>query len=86
MFSAALGLVPLWMLSSIAFWGINGLLAVSLWSGLAAAGVSTFLLARYFKARIGGFTGDCLGAVQQVSEVSFYLLVLLVWSLFGNGG
>ena len=52
-------------------WGINGLLAASLWSGLAAAAVSTFILARYFKARIGGFTGDCLGAVQQVSEVSF---------------
>lgn len=26
--------------------------------------------------RIGGFTGDCLGAVQQLSEVSIYLAVL----------
>lgn len=83
MFSAALGLIPLWMLSSIAFWGVNGLLAASLWSGLVAAAVVTLLVSRYFKMRIGGFTGDCLGAVQQLSEVSFYLTVILVWSLAG---
>jgi adenosylcobinamide-GDP ribazoletransferase len=26
-----------------------------------------------FKARIGGYTGDCLGATQQVCEVTIYL-------------
>ena len=26
-----------------------------------------------FKARLQGFTGDCLGAVQQVAEIGFYL-------------
>jgi adenosylcobinamide-GDP ribazoletransferase len=26
-----------------------------------------------FKARIGGYTGDCLGATQQVCEVAIYL-------------
>ncbi len=83
MFSAALGLIPLWMLSSIAFWGVHGLLAISLWSGLLSASVVTVALARYFKVRIGGFTGDCLGAVQQISEVFFYLTVVLVWSLAG---
>ncbi|PJN92414.1 adenosylcobinamide-GDP ribazoletransferase, partial [Amaricoccus sp. HAR-UPW-R2A-40] len=25
---------------------------------------------------LGGYTGDCLGAVQQVSEVGFYLGLL----------
>ena len=26
-----------------------------------------------FESRLGGYTGDCLGAVQQTSEVGFYL-------------
>ena len=30
-------------------------------------------LARQFARRLQGFTGDCLGAVQQVSEIGFYL-------------
>ncbi len=34
---------------------------------------------RYFKKWIGGYTGDCLGAVQQVSEVVFYLSLLLIF-------
>ncbi|WP_126654001.1 adenosylcobinamide-GDP ribazoletransferase [Chryseobacterium aureum] len=33
----------------------------------------------YFKKHIGGYTGDCLGAVQQVSEVLFYLGTIIVW-------
>lgn len=36
-------------------------------------------LSSYFKKWIGGYTGDCLGAVQQISEVTFYLLVLILW-------
>lgn len=34
-------------------------------------------LGRYFQHRLGGYTGDCLGATQQVIEVSFYLLLSL---------
>jgi adenosylcobinamide-GDP ribazoletransferase len=30
-------------------------------------------LGYYFKKWIGGYTGDCLGATQQICEVSFYL-------------
>jgi adenosylcobinamide-GDP ribazoletransferase len=37
-------------------------------------------MGQYFKKRIGGYTGDCLGAVQQVTEVGFYLIVLLLIS------
>ena len=29
------------------------------------------LVARLVRARLGGFTGDCLGAVQQASEIAF---------------
>ncbi len=28
------------------------------------------------KSRIGGYTGDCLGAIQQMTEVAFYLGIL----------
>jgi len=36
-------------------------------------------LGNYFKKHIGGYTGDCVGAVQQVCEISFYLAVLALW-------
>ncbi|MEM9329028.1 MAG: adenosylcobinamide-GDP ribazoletransferase [Bacteroidota bacterium] len=37
------------------------------------------LLGRHFQRKIGGYTGDCLGATQQIVEVTYYLLVVLVW-------
>ena len=33
----------------------------------------------YFKKWIGGYTGDCLGALQQVSEVVFYIALLVIF-------
>ncbi|MBB6329255.1 adenosylcobinamide-GDP ribazoletransferase [Chryseobacterium sediminis] len=33
----------------------------------------------YFKKHIGGYTGDCLGSVQQICEVLFYLGTMIVW-------
>ncbi len=32
----------------------------------------------YFMRRLGGYTGDCLGAIQQVTELCFLLLVLIL--------
>jgi len=46
--------------------------------GLTAA--VTFLAARYIVHRIGGYTGDCLGATQQVAELAFYAGLLCVSS------
>lgn len=40
-------------------------------------------LGYYFNKRIGGYTGDCLGATQQLSEVVFYLAVLALTKLVG---
>ena len=37
---------------------------------------ATLWLARMFYRRLGGYTGDCLGAVQQVSEAMFYLMLV----------
>lgn len=38
-----------------------------------------FYLGRFFKKWIGGQTGDCGGATQQLCEVVFYLSLLIVW-------
>ncbi len=39
-----------------------------------------WLSGRFFTKWIGGYTGDCLGATQQLTEVIFYLfLYLLPW-------
>lgn len=42
-------------------------------AGVACAVLVTAWLARRFVRRLGGYTGDCLGAVQQLSEAAFYL-------------
>ncbi|MBC7654535.1 MAG: adenosylcobinamide-GDP ribazoletransferase, partial [Oligoflexus sp.] len=34
---------------------------------------------KYFKKWIGGYTGDCLGAVQQIAEVVYYLSLILIF-------
>jgi adenosylcobinamide-GDP ribazoletransferase len=47
----------------------------------AAAAAITFLAGTYFKKRIGGYTGDCLGAAQQLAELSFLLAALAVMSV-----
>lgn len=36
-------------------------------------------LARYFTKWIGGYTGDCLGATQQITEVIIYISMLILW-------
>ncbi|MGQ1947840.1 adenosylcobinamide-GDP ribazoletransferase [Geofilum sp. OHC36d9] len=35
--------------------------------------VATFLAGRYFYRHIGGYTGDCLGVVQQINEILIFL-------------
>ena len=37
-----------------------------------------YAMRRRFERRLGGYTGDCLGAVQQCSEIGFLLGVLAV--------
>ncbi|WP_299899294.1 adenosylcobinamide-GDP ribazoletransferase [uncultured Aquimarina sp.] len=41
--------------------------------------ISKMFLAAKFKKWIGGQTGDCAGAVQQLSEVVFYLSIIVLW-------
>ena len=62
----------------LAFAGLGALLPLLFISpaqsipGLLLALVATLGLAHLFKRRIGGYTGDCLGATQQLAEVAFY--------------
>ena len=57
--------------------GLSGCLPWSaLLGGMLAAALAAAWLGRMFVRRLGGYTGDCLGAVQQVTEVVFYLSVL----------
>lgn len=41
--------------------------------------LSTIWLGWFFNKRIGGYTGDCLGTVQQVTEVVFLASVTGIW-------
>jgi len=43
---------------------------------------AAFELNRYFKRWIGGYTGDCLGAIEQVSEIVIYLGFVLIFRYF----
>jgi adenosylcobinamide-GDP ribazoletransferase len=43
---------------------------------VAAALAAALWLGRKFVRRLGGYTGDCLGAVQQVAEALIYMAVL----------
>jgi adenosylcobinamide-GDP ribazoletransferase len=46
---------------------------------LVVVALTTTYLARYFRKWIGGYTGDCLGTIQQVTEVTFLLTSYVVW-------
>jgi adenosylcobinamide-GDP ribazoletransferase len=46
--------------------------------GLSFALLVTAAMRRVVRRRIGGYTGDCLGAIQQVAEVAFLLGMLVV--------
>jgi len=71
----ALALV-LYVLLATEYIAINlssaGLLQALL-NALVLSAISWGLMARWFWRRLGGFTGDCLGATQQVGELAFYL-------------
>jgi adenosylcobinamide-GDP ribazoletransferase len=47
--------------------------ATFLIASLAASSLAFLWMKRLFARRLQGFTGDCLGATQQVCEIAFYL-------------
>lgn len=70
--TACLWVLPaLLMLASV--FGVGAMFAV-----LAAGAVLTWQMGRFFRRRIGGVTGDCLGATQQLNELCCYLLLVIL--------
>ena len=65
-----LALVVLLGLAPMAF------LPVRFWFSLTGPCLAVLLLGRWFHQRLGGYTGDCLGATQQLGEVAFLLLAV----------
>ncbi len=59
--NAVFGLLPLLFIGN------------QVWVALLAVAIVWWFLLMYFKRKLGGVTGDCLGATQQLSEVVFYL-------------
>lgn len=47
--------------------------AINLIVACSFAAIALLWMGRLFKRRLQGFTGDCLGAAQQVCEIAFYL-------------
>jgi len=72
------------LLGTLACLWIAPALLVPLFGGTVAAAVLCVRLAAWLKRRLGGFTGDTLGAVQQLSELALLLATLAIWN-FGKG-
>lgn len=52
---------------------------------IAVSALAAGWMGRWFARRLQGFTGDCLGATQQVSEIGFYLGAALSLRALGPG-
>ncbi len=65
--AAFFGIMPVLLLGDVIYFLVIIPLVICKWG-----------MGKYFVKWIGGYTGDCLGAAQQVSEVIFYLFIILV--------
>lgn len=67
------GLGSAWMVLGLGWqpWLLVQLVALS----LGASALAMVMLRRWYHARLGGFTGDALGAAQQLSELLVWLVV-----------
>jgi len=71
----ALALLPVLLLIDPA---VRPRAAFAVLIALATSMASALAAGAYFRARIGGYTGDCLGAAQQLAELSFLFAALFV--------
>lgn len=70
--AAIFGLLPFY------FIGLNNLFA------LVPVALTWIWFSKKIKLRLGGYTGDCLGAMQQLTEIAFYIGLLLSHLLLLN--
>lgn len=68
-----------WCLSAAALLVPLSLLPPLCGLSLLPAVLGAYGLARYFQKWIGGYTGDCLGAIQQVTEILIYAAIYIIW-------
>ena len=66
----------LWWMSAIALTA-HLAPAIPLWAGVMCSISCTLYVARILHRRLNGFTGDGLGATQQLAEIGFYLGLVL---------
>ena len=77
MTNAEFGIAALTVLLPAAVLLLYGALSLAtVAAAVLAAVVAACWLARKFARRLGGYTGDCLGAVQQLAEVAVYIAIL----------
>lgn len=74
---ASLNIAALTGLAAIALLLASGVGFVSVVSALACALLLRVYLGWKTRTHLGGYTGDCLGAVQQITEIGFYLGLLV---------
>jgi adenosylcobinamide-GDP ribazoletransferase len=67
-----------WALLALAVGAAGGFGGTALALALLAALAVALAMRRWLLERLGGFTGDTLGAAQQLAEVSVYLVLLAV--------
>lgn len=48
-------------------------LRASAWQPIVAVAIVTALSGMYYQRRLGGITGDCMGATIQISEIAVYI-------------
>ncbi len=70
--TASLLMALVWCLAALALASL-ALESTNLIVACALAVLALLWMLRLFKRRLQGFTGDCLGATQQVCEIAFYL-------------
>jgi adenosylcobinamide-GDP ribazoletransferase len=58
--------------------GARQLEASAVLFSLIATAIAALLMARWLRRRLGGFTGDTLGATQQLGELAIYLALIPV--------
>lgn len=58
-------------------WGA-GVGVMTIVSAVACALLLRIYVGRQMSKKLGGYTGDCLGAVQQVTEIGFYLGMFVI--------
>ena len=69
LYGAGFVIIPLWIFDDM-----------SITLAVLIGAISAAAMGYYFYRRIGGYSGDCLGAIQQISEIVIYLSILGLWT------